>query len=90
MTKLEMSQEEADELTNEDAAAIGSLVEGFMVKTGLKFGYTLLTFDRNGIKTMGNMPVDAQHELFTFLAGQMDTVGPDSMVKIQLDGERKH
>lgn len=80
--KINLTQDDADELLSEHLAALGGLVEGFMRDTGLRFGYTLLTFDRNGIKTMGNMPPEAQGEMFTFVALQMTGDGPDSVGKI--------
>lgn len=88
--KTEFSQDDADLLTSDHCAALGELVESFMRETGLRFGYTLLTFDRSGIKTMGNMPMHAQLEMFAFVAGQLANDGPQDVETISLDADHKH
>jgi len=75
--KIEMSQDDADMLESEHLAAIGGLVEGFMRDTGLRFGYTVLVFDKVGIRTLGNMPPEAQEELFAFVAMKLTGEGPE-------------
>lgn len=88
--KIELSQDDADELLPEHVEALGVMVESFMRETGLRFGYTLLTFDKNGIKTMGNMPQHAQQEMFTFIALQMNGDGPDEAHEVTLPRPGKH
>jgi hypothetical protein len=83
MMQAELGQEDADELSHEHIARLGGLIEAFMQGTGLRFGYTLLTLDRNGIKTSGNMPPDAQAELFTVVALRMHSEGPDAVAMVK-------
>ena len=80
--KIELGQEDASDLSTEDFAALHALIEGFQQERGLLFGYTVLAFDKTGIKTIGNMPPEAQQEMFAFVANQLATDGPDSMETI--------
>lgn len=77
--KVELTQLDADELSSDNLATLGGLIEGFMQRTGLRFGYTLLTFDRLGVKTSGNMPPDSQREVFTMVALTLNSSGPVSV-----------
>lgn len=82
--KTEFGQDDADALQPEHLAAIGGLVEAFMRETGLRFGYTVLVMDKVGIRTMGNMPQDAQTELFTFVAMRLTGEGPTDAEQVSV------
>lgn len=86
----EYTQDEADALMPEHIAALGNVLEGFMRETGLRFGYTLVTFDRLGIKTMGNMPPEAQAEMFTVIALKLADEGPEEVTVVPLNRPGTH
>lgn len=77
--KTILTQEDADALDEAQIATVAGLFEGFMRESGLRFGYTILITDKNGIRTFGNMPPESQEELFAFVSGKLSGEGADAV-----------
>jgi hypothetical protein len=88
MMESEMRQEDADEMSPEQIRKLAAYVQAFVTHEKLNVGVCVVVFDRDGYKTIGTVPPEAQAQAFATLHERMRPggEGPDVMRTLDLKG----
>lgn len=79
-----VSQQECNEMSAEQISKLAASIIEFIQTEQLQVGITLLIADRDGYKSVGNMPPDAQAEMYTVLHSRLDKDGNGADVSREL------
>lgn len=85
MMDLEMNALGFTAMSVEQLGELLQLAVLFLQANGLKIGLTIVTVDRDGMRTLGNLPPHTQREAFKALIERMDS--PDDVQEMTGDGK---
>jgi hypothetical protein len=82
---MRLEMQDMTELTPEQVGDLMAAIVAHLTRESLRVGVTLLILDGKGVKTLGNMPPEAQKEAMRLVVDRMETIGADEETDFGID-----